>query len=229
MTSVIQIFDSYLLADVRGFTLEKSLGYDPDRVNHREVFVVSKNAKKYILKIGRFGPGVGGNHSFVEELNITVVLSQANLTPKIKEIWTPVVFNEQTLHTMNVTCVVMDKWDVDMSAYVADAHVVSPRIYELLYDPTEGLVPRFHKEGFIHGNLHPANVVFQLDQDNMPIQAALIDFECTYKAEDPVLQQFYPVWFNYNFGHLFPTIQSYEIAYLMASYMYSKTGLSCLS
>lgn len=228
------IFEQYVFADTHGYKIVESLGYDPRRTDYREVYVVEKEQKQYILKIGRAShPAEKDNKVFEKEIQMMRLMSKHGISPKIIDMWNCVVypktFNEEGFSVgQRIMCIVSEKWDVTYSDYkmpeTSDVNrmsdMISRKLFELIYS-NQGIIQRFHAlTGQIHGDAHPGNIVLNLDPSGIPKEAALIDFESMRPCTQQSIESAYPGWNEY-FKNMFSSVQQFELYRIMSQSIYN--------
>lgn len=212
------IFDNYLLKNLHGYKMVMSIGYDEKRTDYREVFLVTKNDKEYIMKIGRTHIiPEKNNKTITEEIELQYKMSNMELSPRIIDVWEDVLSADKCeLDVINVQCFIMEKWTISYADYRpqpqtdAEKELICNQLYKLIYDEQFGIISRFHKmTGLIHGDAHAGNIVLELDQDEIPIKASLIDFETCYLSTDlNIINELYPGWNLLR--QMYGSIQQYE-------------------
>ena len=230
---IYTIFENYKI-DLDDYKIIHDYGYDDRRSDYREVLEVEKkiDSVKYVIKIGRANwKPEGSNLTFEQETKLSYKMAKNNVGP-IVEIFEKSAKNIYTGETLNVICMVMPKWDISYQDYKVPSDVklhsninvklqseISKKIYDLIYSK-KGLVNSFYIETkLIHGDLHPGNILFNLDERGVPIEAVLIDFECTYPNNSEVLDEIYPE--HYKLKHIYTTIEQYEMARLHSTCIYN--------
>ena len=226
------IFDNYILKNTHGYHIIESIGYDPRRTDYREVFVaITKNKEKFIMKIGRLNPIIEKNNKTIEEeIDLLCKMSDLNISPKVVDIWKDTVYDSMNENSIGIACVVMEKWDTTYADYkpyieILDNEMVSfekkidketqerisNNLYNLIFDNKHGILWRFYNAAnMVHGDAHTGNIVLKLDQDGIPIKAALIDFECSVSDKDhQSINALYPGWDKY-LKYMYHSVQHFE-------------------
>lgn len=231
MSSPIQVFQNYYLNDIHGYTVTNDYGYDERRNDYREVFETTKNNKKYIIKIGRLNHSPDDlNLPFEQETELCQKLYKMKLAPEIIEKWQTYAINKETNKKIQVLCIVMHKWSTTYGAFkiiTQDPEIkikISENLYQLIYSPELGILPRFHKETeMIHGDMHADNVLLNVNEKGIPYEATLIDFECAKSTKNQeIIEQIYPFW--HCMSHVYPTIEAYELGRLHCTSIYNSVA-----
>lgn len=185
--------------------------------------------KEYILKIGKMDSvPEKNNKTFTDEVGLLIKLDEYDICPKIKEIWKDKVYTEDN-KTIKILCLVMDKWDVAYADFRPinlnknTEERISHQLFKLIFDERTGILPKFYRSAkLIHGDAHTGNIVLQLDKFGVPIEAALLDLECSaFHGDHIVLNELYPGWNKY-LRHIYKNIYQYEICRFLTTSIFNR-------